>query len=1197
MKLLFAVLILSGCSYALDPPIVFEANQGQASPEVAFLARAGGSRLFLTREGAEMAGIRLRLRGASVVEPVGQQPLAAKSNYLTGADRTHWRTGIVNYQEVWYPRVYRGIDVRWHARAGEIEQDFELAPGADAREIRIAIAGAPPAITADGGLEAGKLHMRRPHAYQDGREIPCRFVLSRGTAGFVLGPYNRRRPLTIDPVLVFSTLLGGASTSSSTEGRSVAVDSAGNIYVAGTTEAADFPVTANAYQTIDKSVGCIDYDGNTECVDELFVSKFSGDGSTLLYSTYLGQAGYNTLVGMSLDPSGNIYLVGNVNLSNVSHAAGFPSLPSDPVVLKLSADGSSLLYATTVPLGASATIYAMATDNAGAVYLTGYSEYNSPSLPLVNAFQSSINQPRVFETSNSAQTWQGLGNGLSGVLADSIAVDPENPQTVYLGLDEDLYKSADGGSHWTAILEGLPASAPYPVTGLLPTSIAVDPTNSQVLYLGTQDNGIYKSTDGGNTWNSAWSGASRSVRMLAIDPANTQILYAANEDGIYKSTDGGATWNVTSLMTTVPYTLFAGSVIIDPSTPTTVYAGTTNGVFKSTDAGATWTAMTTGFTESTEITHLAIDPVNPQVLYASTTVNFAPYVTTDGGAHWTQGAWAPEEGLLPYIDALLVDPSVHTTVWAVTDRSLRVSRDSGATWSAPPTDLPGYDVQALASGTDGSIYAIANDFDSDAFALKLDANGTTIDYCTYLGGSGPDAGSSIAVDGAGRAYIAGYTNSYDFPTANALQPRIAGLEDAFLAVLDPTGAKLSWSTYLGGSNDDGALGVAVDSAGNVHLTGYTGSVDFPVQQAAQAQPGGAFAAKLRGDGSGLIFSTYFGDSTGNYIGQAVAADGGGNTFVAGNTTGSSEQQNIFVAAWNGQTGAPLYATYLVGGALYSPSGIAVDPAGNAYVAGSETSPDFPRVYAYQYALGDASQDAFLAKISLANIRPAIALTGAADAASYNTVVAPGEIVSIFGKDMAVTPASAGAPPLPVNLSDAQVWVNNVPAPLFYVSPWQINAQIPYETAPGTAQIQVSSGAGNATLRVQVTAAAPAIFTVNSSGSGAGAIEHALSGQLVTSTNPAAAGEVVAVYCTGLGAVSPSISDGAAGRVPPAQTVMPVTASIAGAPASVIFAGLAPGFAGLYQVNVLIPAGTAAGTQNLRISTNGSASNTVSIAVH
>jgi uncharacterized protein (TIGR03437 family) len=176
-------------------------------------------------------------------------------------------------------------------------------------------------------------------------------------------------------------------------------------------------------------------------------------------------------------------------------------------------------------------------------------------------------------------------------------------------------------------------------------------------------------------------------------------------------------------------------------------------------------------------------------------------------------------------------------------------------------------------------------------------------------------------------------------------------------------------------------------------------------------------------------------------------------------------------------------------------------------------------------------------------------------------------------------------------------VNNVPAPLFYVSPWQINAQIPYETAPGTAQIQVSSGAGNATLRVQVTAAAPAIFTVNSSGSGAGAIEHALSGQLVTSTNPAAAGEVVAVYCTGLGAVSPSISDGAAGRVPPAQTVMPVTASIAGAPASVIFAGLAPGFAGLYQVNVLIPAGTAAGTQNLRISTNGSASNTVSIAVH
>jgi uncharacterized protein (TIGR03437 family) len=116
--------------------------------------------------------------------------------------------------------------------------------------------------------------------------------------------------------------------------------------------------------------------------------------------------------------------------------------------------------------------------------------------------------------------------------------------------------------------------------------------------------------------------------------------------------------------------------------------------------------------------------------------------------------------------------------------------------------------------------------------------------------------------------------------------------------------------------------------------------------------------------------------------------------------------------------------------------------------------------------------------------PAITLAGTADAASYRTPVAPGDIVSIFGKDMAVTPASSGAPPLPTKLSDVQVSVNGVAAPLFYVSPLQINAQIPYETAPGTAQIQVSSSAGNATQSVPIAAAAPAIFTLNASGSGA-----------------------------------------------------------------------------------------------------------------
>lgn len=130
----------------------------------------------------------------------------------------------------------------------------------------------------------------------------------------------------------------------------------------------------------------------------------------------------------------------------------------------------------------------------------------------------------------------------------------------------------------------------------------------------------------------------------------------------------------------------------------------------------------------------------------------------------------------------------------------------------------------------------------------------------------------------------------------------------------------------------------------------------------------------------------------------------------------------------------------------------------------------------------------------------------------------------------------------------------------------------------------------------VARTAPAIFTVNSRGTGAGAIQHALTGALVTDSNPAAPGEIVSVYCTRLGAVNPPAATGAAATLPPPQTIAPVQVSIAGAPGRVTFSGLAPGFAGLYQVNVEIPDGTPPGSQNLRVSADGVNSNIVTIAV-
>jgi uncharacterized protein (TIGR03437 family) len=134
------------------------------------------------------------------------------------------------------------------------------------------------------------------------------------------------------------------------------------------------------------------------------------------------------------------------------------------------------------------------------------------------------------------------------------------------------------------------------------------------------------------------------------------------------------------------------------------------------------------------------------------------------------------------------------------------------------------------------------------------------------------------------------------------------------------------------------------------------------------------------------------------------------------------------------------------------------------------------------------------------------------------------------------------------------------------------------------------------MKVRVAPADPAIFTLNSEGSGAGAIEHGLTGQLVTNSNPAAAGEIISVYCTGLGAVNPPAVTGAAAPVPPPQTVLQVQAYIAGVPAQVTYAGLAPGFAGLYQINVQVPANTPSGVQDLQVWEAGASSNAVTVAI-
>jgi hypothetical protein len=267
----------------------------------------------------------------------------------------------------------------------------------------------------------------------------------------------------------------------------------------------------------------------------------------------------------------------------------------------------------------------------------------------------------------------------------------------------------------------------------------------------------------------------------------------------------------------------------------------------------------------------------------------------------------------------------------------------------------------------------------DVFVAKLNAAGDALVYSTYLGGSGYDEGHGIAVDSSGNAYVTGYTQSSDFPTASALQPAFGGNYDAFVTKLNAAGSALVYSTYLGGSAADGGNGIAVDSSGNAYVTGYTASSDFPTASALQpalAAYEDAFVAKLNAAGSSLVYSTYLGGSGEDYR-NGIAVDSSGNAYVAGDTTSSNFPTasalqptlggfyDAFVAKLNAAGSALVYSTYLGGSADdYSYGGIAVDSSGNAYVTGLTASSDFPTVGALQPALA-AYEDAFVTKLNAA----------------------------------------------------------------------------------------------------------------------------------------------------------------------------------------------------------------------------------------
>jgi hypothetical protein len=440
-------------------PLSFEANLGQFDAEVKFVSRAGGYNLFLTPTEAvmEMSGqesdsgsqnkttdhrplttdhclltaaiVRMKLEGANPDSEIsGEAELAGKVNYFTGNDPARWRADVPTYAKVRYKEVYPGIDLMYYGNQRELEYDFILQPFARPQDIKLDFEGAKRLeIDKEGNLvlqtEAGEIRQRAPFIYQiiDGerQQISGRYIIEQESrVSFDVGEYDRNNRLVIDPVLAYSTYMGGSDEDALSD---VAVDSEGNIYATGYTESTDFPARRPLQPTLNGA-------------SDAFVMKLNPSGTALEYCTYLGGSGEEIGNSMAVDSDGNACVTGTtlsadfpvVNALQPSYGGG--RFGGDAFAAKLNPSGRSLVYATY--LGGNDDDYglAIASDSSGNAYVTG--DTRSMNFPLANPLQATrrgFNDAFVarINSTGSAFVYSTLLGGNNGDFGSGIVADSQ----------------------------------------------------------------------------------------------------------------------------------------------------------------------------------------------------------------------------------------------------------------------------------------------------------------------------------------------------------------------------------------------------------------------------------------------------------------------------------------------------------------------------------------------------------------------------------------------------------------------------------------------------------------------------------------------------------------------------------------------------------------------------------------------------
>jgi photosystem II stability/assembly factor-like uncharacterized protein len=896
-------------------PLSFEINKGQVDQVVKFLAHGTGYDLFLTSTEAvlrvhkprppqadksketdprkkpdananvrEGTVLRLKLLGANATSKTeGQDELPGKVNYFTGNDPEKWHRDVPTYKKALFKDVYPGIDVVYYGNQHELEYDFVLAPRANPKLIRFTVEGADKTRLDKTGslrlsLKHGEVSLNKPVIYQvdekgNRREIKGEYVVKGNEVRFKLEQFDSSKPLIIDPVLSYSTLLGSSSNDSAT---GIAVDSVGSAYVTGQTESTSFPTTAGSFKSTSTRSGA-------------FVTKLNPAGSALVYSTYLSGEGFTSAFAIDVDSAGNAHVTGQTSASDFPTVNGLKTTSN----FFKTTDAAANWNNQNSGLTGSVSAIAVARSAPNTIY--------------------AASQSGIFHSTDAGVTWtRSPGTGLQGSsFANVMAVDPSTASIVYLGQSFGVFKSVDGGNTWAAL-----NSSPLNFSSI--NAIAIDPSTPATIYVGT-GSGVFKSTNGGSTWilqNNFGVAGTPNVRALAIDPTTPSTIYAGTfGNGVFKTINGGGIWTAMNNGMGGSSPTNVSAIIIDPATPTTLYTGhgfsfSDGGINKSVNGGTSWTPLTNGVPNAGVIAMAATS----SGIYAAITNSGGVIKTSNGGTSWTNvisGLWSLS------VQTLATHPTNAAIVYAgttgsgVQDAFITKLNASGSgllfsTLLGGSRDESGNGIAVDSSGniavaghTGSTNFPVVNAVKpsvtlnagcSTGYVTKVNPSGPSYTFSTYLGGAQCDVAHAVAIDSSNNVYVTGRTGSTDFPTANAFQPALAGPQfnsDAFVSKLTPAGAFV-YSTYLGGNGSDAGFAITADASGNAYVTGFTSSSDFPTKNPIQASNAGSgfatdvFVTKFNSQGSALVYSTYLG-GTGNDTGRGIALDSANNAYIAGFT--------------------------------------------------------------------------------------------------------------------------------------------------------------------------------------------------------------------------------------------------------------------------------------------------------------------------